>query len=228
MNPFILRQLPRILIAPGSAASVARYVSLSPTTRGRRIFARGKSDDAAVQSPIPTSNNEGEQILFNETPSIPGYTFVPITNLYMMKNCRKAARTADPPIPIYAHHSTPTARRKLGHPRGLFVPTTIVAQVRSEFEKLRARLDEQTWRKLDELYPLMPAEDRAALAQMVTAKNADAVANFSPHIGESTAWAYVRERYTAAEHVDISAERDSKAVARMHNAIERVLSSWSC
>ncbi|OJD20073.1 hypothetical protein ACJ73_08594 [Blastomyces percursus] len=140
----------------------------------------------------------------------------------MLRQCRRLMRTSNDKRTIFVQH------RK--HPTpvqpGIYVPHEIFSQAAQDLAKLTATLDSTVWKKWTHEYPRMPAADKTQLQRLVSEKNAEAIANSSRHVAQSTLWGYVCRTYTSDEHLVLSAERDPEAVLRMRERIDGVLESW--
>ncbi|KKZ68127.1 hypothetical protein EMCG_06184 [[Emmonsia] crescens] len=194
--------------------------------RNGQITARGNSSNPIQQPTARNVNNHGETILVNERPQLPGYTFVPFENKFMLRQCRRLMRASNDSGTVFVQHAPPQPPKELGPELGIYVPREVVEKVSQEFTKLTALLDSTIWTQWQRKYPQMPAADRMELQRLVSEKNADAIAKFSTHVAESTLWGYVSRTYTSGEHLVLSAARNPKVALQMREKIDSVLESW--
>ncbi|PGH00213.1 hypothetical protein GX51_05910 [Blastomyces parvus] len=208
----------------------------SPRTFNRQIRARSHSSTTpSKQSPGAATRNvnrHGETLPVDGsgTPQLPGgYVFVPPGNKFMLRQCRRLMRASSDRRTIFVQHTSPQPRRKKPNSAqvGIYVPHEIASQAAQYQATLAAHQDSTIWRKWALEYPRMPAADKTQLERLVSEKNAEAIANGSRHVAQSTLWGYVSRTYASSdEHLVLSAARDPEAVLRMREMINGVLELW--
>ncbi len=165
-------------------------------------------------------NRHGEEIIFGRCYPPSGYVFVPFSDAFITRRCRKVAQKN-----LYAAYRHRT-RKKPAKQIGLYVPSDIFDKVNSEFEAKRAKRDEKLWRDLNRDYPQMPPADKKELHRLISLLY-PGVTGKSP-LDRSTLiiYDYVRDRYTPFKSLDYRGGLYSEAIARAHERAREILAAW--
>jgi hypothetical protein len=106
-------------------------------------------------------NSYGEEIVFSPCDLLPGYVFVPFSNAFITRNCRKLAQKL---YTVYRLKS----RKKFAAQIGFHVPRDIFEKIEFDFKTKRAKINENLWRILNKKYSQIPPADKNEFHRLIS------------------------------------------------------------